>query len=75
MDWIIDGKINLTKTMEQAGWSLALGIEALMAIGLSYRDAQDFAHFAISEKAIVRDEDEKPEDFVSDAQWARLSLL
>lgn len=70
--WIIDGKINLDQTAEESNWHLATTIAKLQEQGLERRDAEDFADFAFSDHAAVRDR--RPEECVTDEQWDRLTL-
>jgi hypothetical protein len=72
MNWIIDATIDLTQICENAAWHLATAIDALVASGLSRQDAEAFAGFAFREHAKVGDG--KPEDFIDDAQYERLTL-
>ena len=71
-EWVIDATIDLTQICENAAWHLATAIDALVASGLSRQDAEAFAGFAFREHAKVGDG--KPEDFIDDAQYERLTL-
>ena len=72
MDWVIDGKQNLTKTAEKAGWHHGTTVAALVAEGIERRDAEAFTCFVFSDSAEVADC--APEEYLDDGLWGRLSL-
>lgn len=71
--WIIDGTINLEQIAKDAKWHLQSTIEALTAAGLPFGDAENFAAFIFAEVAKIKDAGMKSTDYLTDAQWDRLS--
>ena len=73
MDWIIDGKINLTRIAADAKYHRLTIIDALVGAGLARRDGEQFADYIIAEAAGATD-GETPDDMISDEGHRRLSL-
>jgi hypothetical protein len=71
MNWMIDGKINLTETCEKHNWHLGSVQGALQEQGLTYRDAEAYAHFAFANVAVVADYD--ADECLTSEQHERLS--
>jgi len=71
LEWYVDN-IPLEAICERAEWHLASVEQALVAEGLSVEDARDFAVFVFCDHAVIQDND--PEDYVTPAQYKRLSV-
>lgn len=73
MLWLIDHAVKLSTICEGIGWN-RLAVKDYLQIeeGMSPADAEAYTAFAFCEHAKVRDC--KPEDYLTDEQWERLSI-
>jgi len=65
--------INLSEIARQKEWHLASIISALQKQSLSRQDAEAYANFIFADEAETNDG--RPEDHLSDEQWARLNII
>lgn len=71
--WMIDGTIDLSAAVESADWNRQLTIDTLVGLGLDVIEAGHFADFIFSDNAKHRDHGDRPEDYLTDAEWDRLT--
>jgi len=67
--WKIDGDIDLTAICSRNNWHRASAIAELSQL-IEGRDAEAFVDFMFCEAAEFSGE--RPEDYLTDAQWKRL---
>lgn len=69
--WMVDGTVAVEAICEEEDWHLATVIRRLQAAGLSRDDAEVFAQFVFDDHSTTG---LRPEDELTEEQWARLSL-
>jgi hypothetical protein len=76
MQWLIDGRINLSAICADASWHRGTILDSLRGYGLPPDDAEAYTAFACAEYATEHGgtADMRPQEYLSDSQWERLSL-